>query len=151
MCVPQKLRYTYLYPFLIFYFFSASDAMASSRAFMALYDVYPLHGKTSKKASISARRCYWFVVLFPPSAVAAWALPIELKHALACFEVVVQVPFRVLFPVPFPRRGTGNRIRNGIRYYVAAWVWAKPNPIKPCILNHTKPRGYEISQPNTKR
>jgi len=37
------------------------------------------------------------------------------KHALACFEIVVQVPFRVPFRVPFPRRGIQNRIRNRIR------------------------------------
>jgi hypothetical protein len=36
------------------------------------------------------------------------------KHALACFEIVVQVPFRVPFRVPFPRRGIRNRIRNRI-------------------------------------
>ena len=47
--------------------------------------------------------------------------------ALGCmYEVVVQVPFPVLFRVPFPQRG----IRNGIRYYVAAWAF----PIKPSIL-----------------
>jgi len=49
-----------------------------------------------------------------PVRIRPAAEQINVSHVLSCgvFEVVVQVPFRILFP----ERG----IQNGIRYYVAS-------------------------------